>query len=317
MKLLVTASLGKAQLQQRLAEKIGNQAHWVENAEAAISALPNTDALICPDHFLSAKVVDAVKSSAPKLRWIQLLTAGYDNIKRHGAPAHIAVCNAGEAYGPAVATHAIALLLALHRRIPAVLADQARHAWERGFAPLLTIPSLSTIVVIGFGPIGREIGRVSRALGARVIAVTRHGRPDAGADEVVAASELLRVLPRADAVMIAASYDESTHHLINARTLGLCKKSLILVNIARGAIVDTHTLNTALRNGSIAGAGLDVTDPEPLPPDNPLWDAPNLIITPHCSGACGPAAGDRLADLACDNLDRFMADTPLKHIVKV
>jgi phosphoglycerate dehydrogenase-like enzyme len=227
------------------------------------------------------------------------------------------VCNAGEAYGPAVATHAIALLLALHRRIPAVLADQARHAWERGFVPLLTIPSLSTIVVIGFGPIGREIGRVSRALGARVVAVTRHGRPDAGADEVVAASELLRVLPRADAVMIAASYDESTHHLINARTLGLCKKSLILVNIARGAIVDTRTLNTALRDGSIAGAGLDVTDPEPLPPDNPLWDAPNLIITPHCSGACGPAAGDRLADLACDNLDRFIADTPLKHIVKV
>jgi len=76
-------------------------------------------------------------------------------------------------------------------------------------------------------------------------------------------------------------------------------------------------LNAALRNGTIAGAGLDVTDPEPLPPDHPLWDAPNLIITPHCSGACGPAGGDRLADLACDNLDRFMAGTPLKHVVKI
>jgi phosphoglycerate dehydrogenase-like enzyme len=314
MKLIVTASLGKAQLQQRLAAKIGDQAHWVENAEAASSALPSADAFICPDHFLSVKVVDAMKSSAPKLRWIQLLTAGYDNIKRHGAPAHITVCNAGEAYGPAVATHAIALLLALQRRIPAVLADQARHAWERGFAPLLTIPSQSTIVVIGFGPIGREIGRLSRA---RVIAVTRHGRLDAGADEVHPANELHHILPRADAVLIAAAYDESTHHLINTQSLGLCKKSLILVNIARGAIIDTNALNTALRNGTIAGAGLDVTDPEPLPPDNPLWDAPNLIITPHCSGACGPAAGDRLADLACDNLDRFMAGAPLKHIVKV
>src|SRR5436190_5332084 len=219
MKVLVSASLGKAQLQKRLAEKIGNQAHWVENADAAVRELPTADALICPDHFLSAKVTDAVKASAPNLRWIQLLTAGYDNIKRHGAPARITVCNAGEAYGPAVATHAVALLLALQRRIPAVLADQARHAWERGFAPLLTIPSSSTIVVIGFGPIGREIGRILRALGARVIAVTRHGRPDEGADVILPASELPRVLPRADAIMIAAAHDESTHHLINERSL--------------------------------------------------------------------------------------------------
>src|SRR4051812_24984261 len=236
MKVLVSASLGKAQLQKRLAEKIGDRAHWVETADVAISELPTADALICPDHFLSTKVTNAVKTSAPNLRWIQLLTAGYDNIKRHGAPSRITVCNAGEAYAPAVATHAIALLLALQRRIPAVLTDQARHVWERGFAPFLTIPSSSTIVVIGFGPIGREIGRILRALGARVIAVTRHGRPDGGAHEVVAAGELASVLPRADAVVIAASYDESTHHLINERTLGLCKKTLVLVNIARGAI---------------------------------------------------------------------------------
>jgi phosphoglycerate dehydrogenase-like enzyme len=317
MKVIVTASLGKAQVQQRLADRIGDQAHWVESADAAVSELPTADALICPDHFISARIAEALKTSAPALKWVQLLTAGYDNIKLHGAPARITVCNAGEAYGPAVATHAVALLLALQRRIPAVLADQARHAWERSFAPLLTIPSSSTIVVIGFGPIGREIGRILRALGARVIAVTRHGRPDEGADVILPAGELPRVLPRADAIMIAAAHDETTHHLINEQSLSLCKKSVILVNIARGAIVETGALNAALRSGTIAGAGLDVTDPEPLPPDHPLWDAPNLIITPHCSGACGPAGGDRLADLACDNLERFMAGTPLKRVVKI
>jgi phosphoglycerate dehydrogenase-like enzyme len=315
MKVVVTASLGKAQLQLRLAEKIGDQAHWVEDADAAIRELPSADALVCPDHFLSPKVADVVAHCAPRLRWIQLLTAGYDNIKRHGAPAGVTVCNAGEAYARPVATHAVALLLALQRHIPAVLADQARHAWERGFAPLLTIPSSSTIVVIGFGPIGREIGRILRALGASVVAVTRHGRPQDGADEVASAAELARILPRADALVIAAAYDETTHHLIDEQSLGLCKKTLILVNIARGAIVDTKALNAALRKGEIAGAGLDVTDPEPLPPDDPLWDAPNLIITPHCSGACGPAGGDRLADLACDNLERFMAGAPLRHVV--
>jgi len=316
MKVVVTASLGKAQLQKRLAEKIGNQALWVEDTQAAVRELPTADALICPDHFLSAQVVEAVKNSA-NLRWIQLLTAGYDHIKRQGAPAGITVCNAGEAYAPAVATHAVTLLLALQRHIPAVLADQKRHAWERGFAPLLAVPSTSSIVVIGFGPIGREIGRILRALGARVIAVTRHGRPDDGADEVVAAGELASVLPQADAIMIAAAYDETTHHLINEQTLSLCKKSLLLVNIARGPIVDTRALDAALRSGTIAGAGLDVTDPEPLPPDHPLWDAPNLIITPHCSGASGILTANRLVDLACDNLDRFMAGAPLRHVVNL
>src|SRR5262249_4557960 len=151
----------------------------------------------------------------------------------------------------------------------------------------LAIPSTSTIAVIGFGPIGREIGRILRALGARVIAVTRHGRRDEGADEVVAAGELASVLPQADVIMIAAAYDETTHHLINEQMLSLCKKSLLLVNIARGPIIDTRALDAALRTATIAGAGLDVTDPEPLPPDHPLWDAPNIIITPHCSGASG------------------------------
>ena len=88
--------------------------------------------------------------------------------------------------------------------------------------------------------------------------------------------------------MIAAPYDESTRRLIGEREFAACKKNAVLVNIARGGIVEPRALETALRTGVIAGAGIDVTDPEPLPPDDPLWDAPNLIITPHCAGACGP-----------------------------
>jgi phosphoglycerate dehydrogenase-like enzyme len=315
MKVLVTARLGEAELRSRLAEQVGNQAIWVADGDAMIPELPSADVLICPDNFYSAKLADAVRCDAPKLAFIQLLTAGYDNAKTQGVPAHVTLCNAGEAYASAVAAHAITLLLALQRHIPTALANQARHAWDRAFTPQLTMPAASTVIVIGLGPIGHEIARILRAFGARVIGVTRRGLPDATADEVVPASALRDVLPRADAIVIAAPYDETTRHLIGADELAACKKSAVLVNVARGGIVEPRALEAALRSGAIAGAGLDVTDPEPLPPNSPLWEAPNLIITPHCAGASGAASGERLTDLVCANLARFMRREPLQHVV--
>jgi phosphoglycerate dehydrogenase-like enzyme len=177
------------------------------------------------------------------------------------------------------------------------------------------MPAASTIVVVGLGPIGREIARILRAFGARVIGVTRRGLPDPSADEVVAAGALRDVLPRADAIVIAAPLDESTRNLIDARALAACRKTAVLVNVARGGIVEPRALETALRSFAIAGAGLDVTDPEPLPPNDPLWDAPNLIVSPHCAGASGAASGERLADLVCANLARFMRGEKLQHVV--
>jgi phosphoglycerate dehydrogenase-like enzyme len=314
MKLVVSAALGKAQIQKRLAESVGDRAVWVEEPDAAVGPLMQADALICPDHFIP-KIVPALRTGAPNLRWIQLTTAGYDHIKRHGAPSRVVVCNAGEAYAPAVATHAVALLLALQRRIPIVLAAQARHEWSRGFTSQVAVPASSTVAVIGFGPIGREVGRLLRSFGAHVVAVTRRGRPDPLADEVQTVANLPGVLARADAIVIAASYDESTHQLIGAREFALCKPNAVLVNIARGGIVDPRALESALRDGRIAGAGIDVTEPEPLPVDDPLWDAPNLIITPHVAGACGPLAGERLAGLIDANLRRFMKGEALQHVV--
>ena len=317
MKVLVTARLGEAELRRRLAEQVGNQAIWVQDGDAMIPELPSADVLICPDNFYSAKLADAVRRDAPKLAFIQLLTAGYDHAKRQGVPARVTLCNAGAAYASAVATHAIALLLALQRHIPTALANQARQAWDRAFTPQLTMPAASTVIVIGLGPIGREIARILRAFDARVIGVTRRGLPDATADDVVPASALRDVLPRADAIVIAAPYDETTRHLIGAPELAVCKKSALFVNVARGGIVEPRALEAALRSGAIAGAGLDVTDPEPLPPNDSLWDAPNLIVTPHCAGASGAASGERLTDLVCANLTRFMRGEKLQHVVKL
>ena len=315
MKVLVTARLGEAELKRRLAAQVGDQVIWVADGDAMIPELASADVLICPDNFYSTKLAEAVRRDAPKLALIQLLTAGFDHAKRQGVPAHVTLCNAGEAYASAVATHAITLLLALQRHIPTTLANQGRHAWDRAFTPQLTMPAASTIVVVGLGPIGREIARILRAFGARVIGVTRRGLPDPSADEVVAAGALRDVLPRADAIVIAAPLDESTRNLIDARALAACRKTAVLVNVARGGIVEPRALEASLRSGAIAGAGLDVTDPEPLPPDDPLWDAPNLIITPHCAGGSGAASGERLADLVCANLDRFMRGEKLQHVV--
>lgn len=315
MKVLVTARLGEAELKRRLAEQVGNQAIWVQDGDAMIPELSSADVLICPDNFYSAKLADAVRRDAPKLAFIQLLTAGYDHAKRQGVPAHVTLCNAGEAYASSVATHAISLLLALQRHIPTALANQAQHAWDRAFTPQLKMPAAGTVIVVGLGPIGREIARLIRAFGARVIGVTRRGLPDTSADEVIPASALRDLLPRADAIVIAAPYDETTRHLLGAPELAACKKTAVLVNVARGGIVEPRALEAALRSGAIAGAGLDVTDPEPLQPNDPLWDAPNLIITPHCAGAAGAASGERLADLVCANLARFMRGEKLQHVV--
>jgi phosphoglycerate dehydrogenase-like enzyme len=315
MKVLVAARLGEAELRRRLAEQVGNQAIWVADGDAMIPELPAADVLICPDNFYSAKLAEAVRRDASKLAFIQLLTAGYDHVKKQGVPAHVTLCNAGEAYASSVATHAIALLLALQRHILTAHANQARHAWDRAFTPQLTNPAAGTVIVVGLGPIGREIARILRAFGARVIGITRRGRLDTIANEVLSASALRDVLPRADAIVIAAPYDETTRHLIGAGELALCKNCAVLVNVARGGIVEPRALEAALRSGAIAGAGLDVTDPEPLPPNDPLWDAPNLIVTPHCAGASGAASGERLADLACANLARFVRGEPLQHVV--
>src|SRR5215471_895124 len=207
MKVIIRANFGKTQLQRRVADMIADQALWVEDADATIRALPSADALFCADRFYSATIAEAVRNAAPKLRWIQLRTAGYDRAKQHGVPAHITVCNAGPAYAPAVAMPAVALLLALQRRLPTILTNQQRHAWDRSCTAELTTPASSTIAVIGFGPIGREIGRLLRV---HVVAVTRRGLPDPNADEIVSVAHLRDVLTRADALVVAASSDEST-----------------------------------------------------------------------------------------------------------
>ena len=170
-----------------------------------------------------------------------MLTAGYDNAKQFGVPAGVQVTNVGDALAPAVALHAVSLLLTLQRQVPAFLKNQEKHGWDRSAAARLSIPLGSTAAVLGFGYIGREIARIMRALGAHVIGVSRTGAPDTGADEMQPIAKLDDVLRRSDAIMISLPLDPATHHLINARTLGAVQEATRSSSTSRAAASSTRS----------------------------------------------------------------------------
>jgi phosphoglycerate dehydrogenase-like enzyme len=316
MKAVMRARLGAAAIQARLKHVPGVELTTVDTEDELAAAIPDAELLLLPDSHYSAETAQILKTRAKKLAWIQLLSAGYDAVGRHGYPTNVAVTNAGPAFAPAVATQALGLLLGVQRQFPILLADQKKHAWDKGGArERCAAPIDSTIAVLGFGYIGSEIGRLLQAFGAHVVALTRSAKPHPHADESLSINELRAVLPRADAVVVALAASPETRHLIGGPEFALMKRSAYIVNIARGYIIDGEALGKALRDGTIAGAGLDVTEPEPLPPSNQLWDAPNLILAPHMAGAPGAVTAKRLAQVVYDNLTRHLKGEALAHIV--
>lgn len=315
MKTVLRALQPTGPIVARLRGLIGDRVTVADDEAALIAAIPDAELLLISDNLYTAELARCLREGAPKLRWVQLLSAGYDAVARHGVPDGVVLTNAGDAYAPTVATHAIALLLGIHRQFPTFLAAQARGHWQRGLGARNAVPFGSTAAVIGFGAIGSEIGRLLQSLGARVIAVTRSGRIHPHADEAAPVGALQAILPRADALVIALAANPESRHLIGGAELALMKRSAVLVNVARGYVVDCLALAEALRAGTIAGAGLDVTEPEPLPAGHPLWIAPNLVITPHMAGSGGMVVAERLAEIIGDNLARRLKGEPLNHVI--
>jgi phosphoglycerate dehydrogenase-like enzyme len=274
--------------------------------------LGDADALWAWPAFYDAELVALLARHRPRLRWVQLPTMGYDPVELHGVPHGVTVTTAGDAYAPTVAEHAITLLLALVRRLPEFVRNAEQHRWDQSGAVAIGTLHDATVAVVGFGNIGREVAVRLRGFGARVIAVTRSGRQDPLADEVVAADRLFDALARSDAVVLAVPLNPQTRHLIDARALAAMRPHAIVVNVARGGVVDQAALATALAEGKLGGAGLDVTDPEPLPADDPLWALPNALITPHVAGYGGDVAPRRILALVERNLRNFIDGRPLE-----
>jgi phosphoglycerate dehydrogenase-like enzyme len=288
---------------------------YVQSEAQLAETLPDADGIVMLGHLYTAGFAKQVRENGRRLRWIQLTTAGYDGIIFHGVPETISVTNAGHSHGPLVAEHAIMLLAALTRRLHLFAEPQSRHVFGRDPAlPLATLED-STVAVLGYGGIGRETARRAKAFGARVIAIARSAREDEFADAIVPSSELHAVLAQADSLVVTAALTEETKGMIDAPALKAMKPGGLLVNIARGPIVDTAALVEALNNGHLSGAGLDVTDPEPPPPDHPLWSCPNLIVTPHIAALGSPAVRRRIGALVMENVGHFIAGEALSYRV--
>lgn len=313
----VRIKLAFPQVRDALASVPGVDLQVVETLPDLLAALPGAQALVLADapKAEAEPVVAALDDPACTVRWMHFISAGREGFEAAGLPTRFPVTYAAGAVAPTVAEHAMALLLALARRMPENVAMTQSGSWDRSMAARARSLEGATLAIVGYGQIGRELAQRARPFGMRVVSVSRSVRSDALVDEALPLSQLDEALGRADAIVVAIAQTAQTEGLFNAARFAACKPGALFVNIARGAIVDQGALRGALDSGQLGGAGLDVTDPEPLPTGHPLWGAANLIISPHYAGGGSPASLARLAGGARENLRRLMAGEPLQHVV--
>jgi phosphoglycerate dehydrogenase-like enzyme len=286
----------------------------IENAEDIAAKIKGADAMVTSNRIYSPTVGRDVCAHGTSLRWMQFTTSGIDTALKGGVPDGIPVTNGAGMHAHSVAAHAMALMLAVMRRLNDCTAARPRRDWIRDEVhSSLSTTRGKTMALIGLGAIGQDIARKAKAFDMRVIGVSRMDRAD-NIDEVRPREALHAVLAEADVVMQATVYDKSTHHMIDAAAIAAMKPGAILVNIARGALIDEAAMIAALRDGTLSAAGLDVTEIEPLPADSPLWDLPNVVLTPHTAGA-GADNNDALFDVVSRNLRSFIAGKPFDRVV--
>ncbi len=240
------------------------------------------------------------------LRVVQLLTAGFENalpFVRHD----VTLCNARGVHDASTAELAVALMLSSLRGIPEFVRAQQQHQWLHTDRPSIAD---KTVLILGYGSIGGAIERRVLPFETRVVRVASKARPD---DEVHGVDELPELLPLADIVVVITPLTPTTRRLVDARFLAAMRDGALLVNVARGGVVDTDALVAELRAGRLFAA-LDVTDPEPLPPDHPLWSAPGLLLSPHVGGNSS-AFLPRARALVVAQVARFVAGQPVENIV--
>jgi phosphoglycerate dehydrogenase-like enzyme len=259
-------------------------------------------------------------AAAKKLRWIHSPAAAVNQLMfPELVNSEIILTNAREVHGPVVAEHVIALIFALAKKIPGSVRLQEKHVWGQQILwdelPRVREVAGATVGMVGLGSIGRAVAQSARALGMRVIAVREHPEKGSeGAEEIFAPAKIDEIFRQADYVVLAVPVTDSTKAIANAERLALMKPGACLINVGRGPLVDEPALVDALRAGKIGGAALDVFPKEPLPADSPLWDAPNLLITPH-TAALTDRLWDRHYALFSENLRRYLTDQPLLAVV--
>ena len=284
------------------------------NVEAAVGAAPGADAVL---GYCSSAVLEA----GDRIQWIQIFSAGAErcvSVPDVGR-RDLLLTNAQRIYGPEMAEHVMAMLFAFTRGLYRFIPKQLEGSWDRGAVSRDRMWEINgkTMLVVGLGGIGTEVARRAHALGMRVVATRRSSRsgPDF-VDYVGLSDELGDLVAEADVVVTALPLTPETTRMFDAEFFAAMKPTAYFINVGRGKSVVTDDLMAALESGELAGAGLDVTDPEPLPTDHPLWRLPNVIITPHVA-ASSVQAVERLQAVVRENLRRYVAGEPMLSVVDV
>ncbi len=296
-------------------------------AEVAAALADHPEAEVLYTFHLPADALEA----APRLRWLQLHSAGADHLLDHPMmQSDVAITTVSGIHATPIAEYVFASILAYRWQVPLWTHCQREARWPSGRWNLYTRPELrgSTLGIVGYGSIGREVGRLGQAFGMRVLALRRStGRAEQGYSvegtgdsagaipaRFYSPEALHEMLSECDYVVVALPLTPQTVHFIGEAELRAMKPTAYLVNIARGAVVDEATLVRALREGWIAGAGLDVFEQEPLPPESPLWKLENVLISPHVAGFT-PRYDERATALFVENLGRYLAGERLLNLV--
>jgi len=250
------------------------------------------------------------------LRWVQTVGAGVERLLTPEILARrdLIVTNASGVHAQPIAEQVFGYLLMFSRHLHGSLRDQASARWdgESHYPELHTLRG-KTLGLLGLGAIGRRIAEIAPAFGLKVLGLRRHPEPIPGI-ELHGPEALHALLARSDFIVNSLPLTSETRGLLGPEAFAATKRGAFFVNVGRGASVDTSALLHALEAGILAGAGLDVTEPEPLPPEHPLWRQPNVIITPHYAGVW-PHYFEELGEIFLDNLDRYTAGRPLRNVV--
>lgn len=258
--------------------------------------------------------------ASPKLRWIHSPAAAVHQLMfPELINSQITLTNAREVHGPVVAEHVIALIFALAKKIPGSVHLQQKHVWGQQILwdelPRVREVAGATLGLLGLGSIGRAVVKKTKALGMRVIAVREHpGKGSEGADVVLGTAQIDELFRQSDYVVLAAPVTDNTKAIANAERFAVMKAGACLINVGRGQLVDEGALALVLREGKVGGAALDVFPKEPLAADSPLWDLPNLLITPH-TAALTDKLWERHYALFSENLRRYLAGESLLAVV--
>jgi len=290
-----------------------------ESAEEAAAALApilqRTEVLLC-----NPIVPEDLIERASGLRWLQLSSAGIDRLADTPiARSELTITTASGIHAATISEYVIGMMIAFAKRLPDAIRSQSESAWRPYWPAEL---EGQTVGIVGAGNIGARVGLVAKAMGMRVLGIRRSverrttgeeaGEPHV--DELLPPGDLHYLLRESDYVVLGTPLTAETRGMIGADELALMKPSSVIVNIARGAVIDEQALIAALKEKRIAGAGLDVFSQEPLPPESELWGLENVIMTPHISGGT-PRYMERVVGLFCDNLKRYAAGDNLVNVV--